>query len=297
MVDGKWLMGHGGNMTANKNSLPSSINHPPSTIPLLPRIPQANSFRIGVTSYVYPADILPNVEHLAGRVDDIELVLFESEDTANLPSPEVVARLAALGRQHRLTYTIHFPTDRKLGSADAAERAAHVAQMRRIITLLAPLPIHGYILHFEGVGPEASAARVCEWQRDLAAELPRLLEGVAPELFCVESLSYPFEWCAPLLDRFGLSVCADVGHVWRYGGDVPDFLRAWLPRTRVIHLHGERDGHDHLALTELAPGRLESCLRAARGFSGVVTLEVFDYTAARLSIERLTQCLNHARAV
>ena len=255
------------------------------------------SFRVGVTSYVYPADILPNVERLAGRVDDIELVLFESEQTANLPAPEVVVRLAELGRQHNLTYTVHFPTDRKLGSTDAAERAAHVAQIRRIIALLAPLPVHGYILHLEGVGPGDSAARVAQWQNDLAEELPRLLADMPPpEMFCVESLSYPFHWCAPLLDAFGLSVCADVGHVWRYGGDVPAFLRTWLPRARVIHLHGERDGRDHLPLTELAPGRLEAFLRAARGFSGVVTLEVFEYAAARLSVERLAQCLTNPEA-
>jgi sugar phosphate isomerase/epimerase len=258
-------------------------------------VPRQQTFRVGVTSYVYPADILPNVERLAGQVDDVELVLFESEATANLPTPEVIARLAELGRQHHLTYTVHFPTDRKLGSADAHERAAHVAQMQRVIRLLAQLPVHGYILHLEGVGPDASAARIRTWQRDLAAELPRLLEGTPPELFCVESLSYPFDWCAPLLDRFRLSVCADVGHVWRAGGDVPAFLQAWLPRARVIHLHGERAGRDHLALTELAPGRLEAFLAAARGFTGVVTLEVFEYTATRLSIERLTQCLNHTK--
>ncbi len=280
----------------NAGALPATLNHLPSTKPLLPRVPSPTSFRIGVTSYVYPAALLPNVERLAGRVDDVELVLFESEATANLPDVETVARLADLGRQHHLTYTIHFPIDRQLGSADAAGRTAHVAQMRRIIKLLAPLPVHGYILHLEGVGSEATAARVRAWQRDVAAELPRLLEGHAPDLFCVESLGYPFDWCAPLLDRFGLSVCADVGHVWRYGGDVPAFLRAWLPRTRVIHLHGERDGRDHLALTELAPGRLEGFLTAAHGFPGVVTLEVFDYTAARLSIERLTQCLNLTKA-
>lgn len=265
--------------------------------PSLPSVPRQQSFRVGVTSYVYPADILPNVERLAGNVDDVELVLFESEETANLPSPVIVARLAELGRQYNLTYTVHFPTDRKLGSAAAHERAAHVAQMRRIIRLLAPLPVHGYILHLEGVGPDAAAARVREWQRDVAAELPGLLEGTAPELFCVESLSYPFDWCVPLLDQFGLSVCADVGHVWRTGGDVPAFLRTWLPRSRVIHLHGEREGHDHLSLTELAPGRLEACLEAARSFAGVVTLEVFEYDAARLSIERLTQCLVNTKAV
>ena len=29
-------------------------------------------FRLGTTSYILPADILPNVEYLAGRVEDID---------------------------------------------------------------------------------------------------------------------------------------------------------------------------------------------------------------------------------
>lgn len=261
-------------------------------LPPIPTVPRQQSFRVGVTSYVYPADILPNLRQLAGLVDDAELVLFESEETANLPSPDVVTQLAEIGRKNNLTYTIHFPTDRRLGSPDASERAAHVAQLLRIIRLLAPLPIHGYILHLEGVAPTDSAERVTVWQHDLADELQRLLgEAPSPELFCVENLNYPFEWCAPLIEQFGLSVCADVGHVWRGGGDVPAFLQLWLSRTRVIHLHGELGGRDHLSLTELAPGRLESFVKAIKGFTGVVTLEVFEYMATRLSIERMTKCL------
>ena len=36
-------------------------------------------FRIGATSYVLAADMLTNVRYLADRVDDIELLVFESE--------------------------------------------------------------------------------------------------------------------------------------------------------------------------------------------------------------------------
>lgn len=43
------------------------------------------SFRLGSTSYVWPADILPKVRQLGPRVDDVELVLFEVEGNSNLP--------------------------------------------------------------------------------------------------------------------------------------------------------------------------------------------------------------------
>ena len=260
----------------------------------LPPLPTSRPFRIGVTSYIFPADILPNVEVLAGKVDDIELLLFESENVSNLPSPDVFVQLAKLGRQHNMTYTVHLPFDRALGSPDAAERAAHRRQIERIVRLTADLPVHGYILHLEGVKSGDSPERVQIWQRDVAMELCQLFASDAMPAsgqFCVENLGYPFVWCDPLLDKFGLSVCMDVGHLWLAGASVLDFIRRYLPRTRVVHFHGERDGKDHQPLTVLTPERMQLCMQALRHFPGVVTLEVFEYDAARLSIERLTEWL------
>src|SRR5512139_1339394 len=55
---------------------------------------QTYPFRLGTTSYVIPADILPNARYLAGKVRDIELILFEVDDGPNnLPSPEVIEEL------------------------------------------------------------------------------------------------------------------------------------------------------------------------------------------------------------
>ena len=40
-------------------------------------------FRLGTTSYIIPDEILPNVRFLAGKVQDVELVLFEVDDGQN----------------------------------------------------------------------------------------------------------------------------------------------------------------------------------------------------------------------
>jgi hypothetical protein len=37
-------------------------------------------FRIGTTSYIIPAGIVPNVAYLAPQVDDVELVMFETDE-------------------------------------------------------------------------------------------------------------------------------------------------------------------------------------------------------------------------
>src|SRR5208337_2974964 len=50
-------------------------------------------FRMGTIPYIIPAELLPNVNFLAGKVDDIELVLFESDEITNLPENATVKAL------------------------------------------------------------------------------------------------------------------------------------------------------------------------------------------------------------
>ena len=45
-------------------------------------------FRLGTTSYIIPDDILPNVCYLAGKVKDIELLLFDNDEYCNIPDEE-----------------------------------------------------------------------------------------------------------------------------------------------------------------------------------------------------------------
>ncbi len=82
---------------------------------------QSLPFRLGTSSYIIPADILPNVQYLAGKVRDIELVLFEVDDGQNnLPSSDVLNELVRLAALYDLTYTVHLPLDLKLGADGSA---------------------------------------------------------------------------------------------------------------------------------------------------------------------------------
>ncbi|RME36673.1 MAG: hypothetical protein D6793_05375 [Thermoflexia bacterium] len=74
------------------------------------------NFRLGSTSYVYPADILPNVQRLAGLVEDVELVLFEIPQASNLPDIRTIEGLREVARRYRISYTVHLPTDLQLGA-------------------------------------------------------------------------------------------------------------------------------------------------------------------------------------
>src|SRR5680860_168938 len=75
----------------------------------------------GTTSYVLPADLIPNVQLLAPLVEDIELILFEGE-VDNLPTPEEVAVLRRLAQEGGCGFTVHLPLDVGLGESEESYR-------------------------------------------------------------------------------------------------------------------------------------------------------------------------------
>lgn len=258
----------------------------------LPLLPGSVPFRLGLTSYVYPDDILANIRRLAPVADDIEVVFFESGDASNFPTPDEIAEWGVLARKHNLSFTIHFPIDKALGSPDREEREAFLAVALRLIELCRPLAPHGWILHIEGVAADASPDRVRQWQQDVRPLL-RILASMVddPRRICIENLGYPFEWCAPFLAELPFSVCLDFGHLWQMKYDWNAHVRYWLPRTRIIHLYGTDHTSRHHSLA-LAPRPLvQAALDSIGHYTGVLTLETFGYDDTASSLKRLGECL------
>lgn len=253
-------------------------------------------FRLGTTSYIIPDDILPNARYLAGKVRDIELILFEVDDGPNnLPSPEVIEELSEIAGQHEMTYTVHLPLDLKLGE-DGSERDQSLVKAKRVIDCTRALDPWAYVLHLNGKSVRTSAddKLITHWQDQSVRALSIVTEwaGSAGKL-AVENLeTYPLNFIQPVLDRIPASRCVDIGHLWLDGHDPIPYLRAALPRTRVIHLHGiaERD-HRSLAFMPLEKVRAvwDELLRAE--YEGVLTLEIFseeDFLSSMEVIEKLS---------
>ena len=262
-----------------------------SNPPILPALACNHKFRLGIPSYVLPADILPNVKAFAPYVDDFELTLFESE-SSSLPSPETVAQLAQLANDNELSYTVHFPLDRQLGSELFAERMAMHKSIMAIMRLMRPLKPFAWILHLEGIPPQANARERQAWSKLIAELLPDIIaQAENPGLICVENLLYPFEWCAELIESFKLGVCIDIGHLLLLGKDVSLHLRRFLPRTRIVHLHGTGGGKPHRALEAISPADLKRYLADMADFRGVLTLELFNLPDISASIRHLDRCM------
>lgn len=258
----------------------------------LPRVTRPHRFRLGVTSYVHPADLITNVRHLAPYADDIEIVFFDSGGNSNLPGPGEVAELRALARQHHLTYTIHFPIDKALGSEQREEREQFMETALHIMELCRPLNPHGWILHLEGIDAAAAPARVEAWRQDMRPLL-RVLAGIVedPKTICVENLGYPFAWCEPLLLEYPFSICLDLGHLLQMGYDWRGHVTQWLSRTRIIHLYGSDTTSRHYSLEKAPLPLVQEFLASIHPYNEVLTLETFGFADTASSLERLEACL------
>jgi sugar phosphate isomerase/epimerase len=239
-------------------------------------------YRIGTTSFVHPAGWLENARRLAGRVRDVELLLFEAPAAGAVPAPDEIAGLARLARDTGLTYTLHTPLDVALGSEDEALRAAGVDAVRRAVEIAAPLAPHAVVVHVY-LGDRERGPRPADldaWRARAARSLREILAGglVAAGALCLETLDYDFALAEPVVDALGLSVALDAGHLARDGVPFDAVLARNLHRLRVVQWHGtEPSGRDHRSLRHVPRADALRLVRAlARaGFGGVLTLEVF----------------------
>ena len=229
--------------------------------------------RLGTTSYIYPADIITNVRALAGKTEDIELVIFEMDERWDcLPTESDIDEMVELAQKHGMTYTVHLPINVFLADHNPA-----IKKTLKVIRATERLNPFAYICHLESSELGASS-HVSIWERQSIKSLETLIEFIGdPAKLCVENI----ESQAPSLmdhiaDLLPVSHCIDIGHFWKMGLDPMLYMQRWLPRTRVIHLHGF-EGTDHKSLSVVNFTRLDPVVEIVnKHFRGVVTLEVFN---------------------
>lgn len=235
-------------------------------------------FRLGCTSYVLPDHILPNVQHMADVVDDIELVLFESENGSNMPDESTVLSMQHIADKQDITFSVHFPIDRKAGSAAKGEQEQFVQTVITIMELTRELPISGYLLHFEGLTDENDTNEVIRWEKALISFCDRLSIElmVDPSLICVENIGYPPDLHRDIVNNYGFSHCIDVGHLWLYTPNWRKYIEQVIDNTKIIHLHGVDESNDHQSLKNHSQRlQLQELKQIVSHYTGIITLEVF----------------------
>ncbi|MCF8045436.1 MAG: sugar phosphate isomerase/epimerase [Desulfarculaceae bacterium] len=251
-------------------------------------------FRLATTSFIYPDRILPNVEKLGPVFDEIELLVFESAPEKVLPSADEIRTLAAYKERFDLTFNVHLPLDISLTDPEAEKRKSAVDTIIRIMELCSPLTPSTYTLHLDFHGSKTKPADIETFRQSASESLDRLAGSISdPGLVSVETLEYPFSYAAPLVEKYNLSVCADIGHLVKYGYSVRDFFGKWARDISIVHLHGvdfsTTPPKDHVSLDRLPDPAAREIMDILSQFTGVVSLEVFNREHLDVSLDFLSR--------
>jgi sugar phosphate isomerase/epimerase len=263
-------------------------------------LPSNLPFRIGTTSYIIPDDILPNVKFLAGKVQDVQLVLFELDNTQNnLPDAKQVAELRTIASQADLTYTVHLPLDLRL-AANGEEIHISLQKAKRVIEATRDLSPRAYIVHLDGKEERNSTNTTCihQWQQHAVESLKVVASHTRDiRLLAVENLEgYPITFNDEVIRISGCSRCIDIGHLWLDGHDPASFFPGRIGQASVMHIHGIEE-RDHKSLIHIAPKNLDSVFRGLLDshFGGVLTIEVFSQEDLETSMQAISASFERIR--
>ena len=246
-------------------------------------------FRLGTTSYIYPDYIVPNVAKLAPFLDEIELVLFESEGQDNYPDEVELRDLMNFCLNGKVGFNVHLPVDIFLGDKDEEVRFKGISVVEKVIERTLRLEPSVYTLHFDIRDKKGREETDVEaWRRRILRSAEEMKErGIELERISIETLSYPFEWIEDIVKKFEFSVCLDIGHMLIYDLDIQSYLKKYLPQTSVIHLHGMENGVDHLGIDRLNGKIVDLILSRLHRFTGILSIEVFSFGDLKNSLEVL----------
>ena len=252
--------------------------------------------RLGTTSFVIPGEIISNLKYLKDIVENVEVILFESEGFSNIPTTSDILEMGIIARDSGLTFTIHLPRYGCACNPDRGNMEKSLEKWLRVIDLLEALSPLGWIVHLEdspGLNPPRDSWPSRDgWMDQCGKAIDKLCNRIEPDLLCVKTLNTGFNRLRSLVDEKKCSICLDIGHLQSTGHDVAGWLDECLAISRIIHLHGVRDdGRENLDLGYLETGLLDDLvtgLKMDSNFSRILTLEVFS----RKDLEKSMNVLN-----
>ena len=255
-------------------------------------------FKIGTTSFIYPDDYIPNVSRLGAFLDEIELLVFESNPVEMLFPRPVIEELARLAEEMSLSYNIHLPTDVSISDPDSTRQQLAVETLVKVIRRMSPLCPTTHSLHVPYSEDSYEEYKIKRWQDIVCRNLVKILNaGIASAAISIETLDYPLELVVDIVADLDLTLCLDVGHLLIHGHDCPAMISRYADAASIIHLHGVENNRDHIALDRLPLDLLTSILRSVNGFTGSVSLEVFSFNHLQTSLQCFDRCWQKIKAI
>jgi sugar phosphate isomerase/epimerase len=225
---------------------------------------------------------------LGPYLDEIELLLFESQGTDVLPTRKVITKLCRLAAKFGLSYNVHLPTDISISDRNSARQQHAVDTMIRVMDLVRPLDASGLILHVPFSEESYDESIVKKWRDRVWQNLAKIRAAAQKQdIIAIETLDYPLELLEDIVLDLDLRICLDLGHLMVYDYDVLEVFNKYASMTPVLHLHGVENRRDHTTLERLSVKLFETVLQVLNKFSGVVSIEVFSFENLDSSLKYL----------
>jgi sugar phosphate isomerase/epimerase len=247
-------------------------------------------FKIGASSMVFGKDLLKNVRTLAGLLDHIEIVLFNTPHLHNIPRGREIRLLKQIGGQEKVTFTIHLPPSLEIASPDKKKREESLRLAKELCLKTMGFEPKYYILHLPFSPPTLvpipglyfNTENQEDWDgwTNRAFESLEILHDVLGQSnkLLIENINYSPYFLEPFMNQGLCELCLDLGHLILGQEHVMDSLKRYLKFTRVIHLHGVKGYEDHLSLSILPKNLVHEWMIYLKKapFQGEIVLEVFS---------------------
>jgi sugar phosphate isomerase/epimerase len=221
------------------------------------------------------------------KVNDIQLLAFDSPPQDPLLKKETLMTLQYLAKESGITYSLHMPVKPKL-FADFDRR---LDTARVIVEKLNPLNISSYTVHYDlpdgkkwqGLGEEEKRGI-----EDTYIKFFDALMGKFPGIdISLENTETPLSGLDRVVSECDISYCIDIGHLLVQGWDMEE-IEPRLKQASVVHLHGweEKEGkrQDH------RPIRYDrKIFKLLESYRGILTIENYHKLLFNKSLEVLKE--------
>ncbi len=245
------------------------------------------------------------LHHEIEQTLELDVDQLELHFDADLLYPGMMKMAVKRLREYRqeMAFSLHLPF-RYLDISCPMERirSASVDTILDAIDLASELqPIHA-VIHLTGnvfssykSGLDPLIGEVMGYVEESLMKVATLM---APHQILVENLPpVDFRYFMPVVERLGLSVCQDIGHIVLQGGDCGKFTRSHAALIREIHLHDieRRYYSDSMqSLSDHQPigrGTFDFATFFATlgeiGFQGSIILEIDDQRLMPMSVQHV----------
>ncbi|MBZ4643523.1 MAG: Xylose isomerase protein barrel [Deferribacteraceae bacterium] len=205
---------------------------------------------IGTTSFIIHDSRVVNVKYLQNKVDIVQLLYLDSFNHYDLPDETEIEQL--LEAKQELKYYIHMPIDLDLGKEGDWDRLIFFAEK---LSLLKPEQL---IVH------PVNNKIFFDYLEKFLAKFPATLVENINDVSFFDKISSK-----------GADICFDVGHAILEGVDIKAFINTYGSFIKAYHLHGVKNGKDHLSVRYLDEKKLNYLFGFASDNNVDIIVEVF----------------------